>query len=227
MSDRNPSKRESFEGATLCLENARRLLNASTVIAQDSYGPATSLAVLSGEEAVKGTTYLLKWIGFEKHDRKVFHKLLSSSHQLRHETSLAVDGVVDLVSGNLSDLVEDTEAWQNAEDIKQAGFYVDFGNDGWETPRDVTKTEYKNYRQGAEKRIEKLDQAISWIGDMNDQEVDLVTNLGDEIAEQMRKWQSEYDEEEIDNPSVALLDLAQRILPLLPEWASQMKQASD
>jgi len=226
MPGRNPSKRESFEGAVLCLENARRLLKASELSAKDSYGPATSLAVFSGEEAVKGNTYLLKWIGLDKHNRKVVHKLLISSHQLRHETSLAVDGVADLVSGNFSNLAENTEAWQTAEEAKQSGFYVDFGDEGWETPNEVTKAEYRTYHEAAERRITGLDQSISWLEELDEQEVELLTNLGDKIANRMREWQNEYDEKDMEDPTAALSDLAQRLLPLLYEWYSKMKEDS-
>lgn len=76
-----------WKGAGECVINARNLFSCSQILYEETfYGPATSLIILSAEEAIKGMTYAYYSISELGESRELKRDLLN--HGLKHELGL-------------------------------------------------------------------------------------------------------------------------------------------
>lgn len=160
-----------LSGSALTSENARRLYRASKRLAgAGEYGPACSLLILAAEESIKAVDRWLESQGVDldprtptkKRQKHVYrHRLaraiISISYYLRDEISSQHlgPGVVRDIIPLLLRCASDIDAkrlpgevqrlwdwWEQANMLKQRGFYVDESGDHWWTPQSITKDMY-------------------------------------------------------------------------------------
>lgn len=164
-------REDIWRGAQLMASNAAQLYKSAEAVAGGKcYGPAVSLLILSAEEAIKALAYAYAAISDSgiKEIEKDFrtHKI---KHTYGSLIGMFTDVMPKILERAVSiDEDEDTpaflkrirfseyakkicggheneklEAWcENANNMKNAGFYVDFVDGAWRAPRLMTERDF-------------------------------------------------------------------------------------
>jgi AbiV family abortive infection protein len=175
-----PRRAEATEGAKLAATNARRLLDASSHVADmGSFGTASSLAVLAGEEAIKALA-LIAWAGELPIPTQKQLSLVLRSHEPRHLAAGMLIGAGEvmmtfvasigaaLLKRSAKDSVEEQPIdrwsraawWSDADTLKNRGLYIDFAGRKWTTPAYVTKAEYERAQEMASQFVEMVEVMV-------------------------------------------------------------------
>lgn len=77
--------------------------------------------------------------------------------------------------------------WKQANNLKNSGFYVDFVNSKWESPKDITKEQFEVGREHILYLIEKID----WFKHLILEKPDLIKNSYLENIEKVDKKDKE------------------------------------
>lgn len=153
-------KNEIFDGIKLCRLNTQNLFNSAIQVGADNYGLANSLLILCSEECIKCFVLLSVALGvpvpFEI--PQIF-----SSHQAKHVTGKELHGFVraftfflGLLSKKRSQKIEsilglafeffgdnrEIEWWDKANYLKNDGLYVDFRNNKFRRPQEISEQTY-------------------------------------------------------------------------------------
>lgn len=157
----NLSKNESLEVSNVLIENSKVLLNSAKLLfEQQSYGVATSLTILGGEELVKGAMLYFHSLGIQVLKVTEF-KGVFRNHIPKHEAAKIsellkiLEGIVRMSEKKFSFQADEgwanvvynflsigvlllepiakihgnVEWWNNADKLKNRGFYVDYKNE--------------------------------------------------------------------------------------------------
>lgn len=137
-----PRSRAS-EGARHAYMNAQSLYKAATRIkAPELQGLATSLYILSCEECAKVISLAKHSEGIEDSEtlKQVFHR-----HKIKHEISGGISTMLHgllIATGHHKDdcnISERISTWfSRADGVKQRGLYVDFVDNEWKLPKDIS-----------------------------------------------------------------------------------------
>jgi AbiV family abortive infection protein len=191
MARRLPTASEAQQGAEAASNNAKDLLTSADLLAEhDLYGPATSMAILSLEEAVKSRALMAivavggtrnfggarMALGFTEDDLR---GIIYRSHRTRHIAGFMQDlqGTLFLMiifeqmpSADVQELIlEIARIAIEANESKQRGFYVDLdeATSAWKTPRELGEPGFKRFRNFAE---DFLDVTLKQVAAMADDE---------------------------------------------------------
>lgn len=175
-----PRRAEATEGAKLAAMNARRLLDASSHVAgMGSFGTASSLAVLAGEEAIKALA-LVAWAGELPIPTQKQLSLVLRGHEPRHLAAGMLAGAGEVVMTFFASIGEallkrsgkqpaDEQPidrwsraawWAEADTLKNRGLYIDFADRKWTTPADITKAEYERAQEMASQFVEMVEVMV-------------------------------------------------------------------
>jgi AbiV family abortive infection protein len=175
-----PRRAEATGGAKLAAANARRLLDASSHVADmGSFGTASSLAVLAGEEAIKALA-LVAWAGELPIPTQKQLSLVLRQHEPRHLAAGMLVGAGEVMmtfvasigaallkrSGKESAEEQPIERWSRAawwseaDTLKESGLYVEFAGRKWTTPADITKAEYERAQEMASQFVEMVEVMV-------------------------------------------------------------------
>lgn len=170
-----------WKGAILATANAIQLYKSARTIGDDqSFGVATSLMILSSEEAIKALSYGFAAISNEEIDLNDLERELrahSSKHALGGFYGSLVTVLPELIkksdelerNDDVPDFLKrlrmktfaksmmdksfntNFESWlKAANSYKNAGLYVNYVDDKWVSPKDITKAEYATHKETCE-----------------------------------------------------------------------------
>jgi AbiV family abortive infection protein len=78
--------------------------------------------------------------------------------------------LLDDENEEVQQLQKEIDWWQNADELKQQGFYVDYGSQGWSSPNDLTQEDFIESKQVVEEAIDLASFAIESFRGMNQEE---------------------------------------------------------
>lgn len=165
------SPKEAYNSYQAVLDNGRSLIKAGTLLGKKgNYGVACSLLILGGEELVKSGVLFLLGHGVELMKIKEMEKVFFN-HKVKHDTAFFPEliGIFEyflqaqeipknkkssfldnfghflnqalMVLSGLKQVGENLDWWENADNLKKQGFYVDY-KDGLISPKEITKAQY-------------------------------------------------------------------------------------
>jgi len=161
MASRLPTADEARVGGRLAILNACNLFESAEATAgRGNFGAAVGLAVLALEEAAKGRALLgyafalQAGVPFGLHDKEFTRLLNSHASRYRvafmqrltaagHSLLLGIEPRTEDERNQVQRDIEAREWLVAANPEKQRGFYVDFSDDGWSSPSQVTPDEWE------------------------------------------------------------------------------------
>jgi len=162
------SKVELLEISKEGFFNARELFISGDILAEKSkWGTATSLLVLSIEEAFKGLVFLMDSQGKNLRNKLDFFKKFLTNHETRHNASgliyyaigflqhilpiITSETKIENIDLKSIDFINESTDWfENLDSLKQRGFYVGFASGQVFSPKDIIETDYYEARRYAD-----------------------------------------------------------------------------
>ena len=181
------------------LDNAARHLRIANLLSDhQEYGNAVSHLILGAEELLKGTVLFMDGKGFNLRSKKGIGKLFYN-HQARHTVFkkffsvwLVIQPImkkkpdVKKKSGWLSQLAIMAASttlgllnyhwWDNADALKQKGFYVDFQNSVI-NPADITEMDFRRALRHAKELNTEVQYFIGELNKLKAKELDDIKQL--------------------------------------------------
>jgi AbiV family abortive infection protein len=176
------SPMQYFEGAQKTVANARLQYECAMLLAEQrqAYGPATGLMIQAWEEANKAGTLMAAALEVQSAVTdlpKVF-----SEHRTKHvlglialmpETAMKIMKTAnarraELASSPLTleemDPNGELQWWSKAKWLRVDGFYVDFDEGRWRSPKEITGNNFEISKRVAGSRLADIEQELAALG---------------------------------------------------------------